>query len=495
MTHNQVRTYGGWRRSRGMGLLGLGPTATFIMLGVFVALILLAAFSLKAALYVAPPVVLAGAAGTVRAGGVPLAQLAVQRIRWRYGASKGHTGYRADVVLQHTGVLQLPGTLAATELLSAEDGYGTRYGLVRDRHTGYLTATVRVVPTSTWLADTGDADGWVANWGAWLASLGYIPTLRWVTVTVDTAPDPGSTLGDQLARAIDTAAPRAALDIVDRLAATAPTAAADVDTRVSVTFDPARSPAAPKTLADAVTETGQTLTGLESALGSCGVTVLGRARAADIAGVVRTAFDPAVRGQVSRLLATGVGPNLEEQLDWASAGPAGTEERWDCYRHDSGVSVSYAWREAPRQNVHSDVLARLVAPGPYPKRVSLQYRPFPASVAARTLDSEVRAAEFRREYSRRTRRDVTARDAHDHARARQAADEEARGAGVSLLGLYVTVTVTDPELLPRATADTEAAAEASKLRLQRLYRSQAAGFTATLPCGICLPELARRPRH
>ena len=163
-------------------------------------LVLVAAFSLKALLYVAPPAVLAAAAGLVRVGGVPLAQLAVQRLRWWHGTSAGHTSYRADVVLQHTGVLQLPGTLAATELLSAEDGRGGRYGLVRDRHTGYLTATLRVVPVSTWLADTGDADGWVANWGAWLASLGYLPALRWVTVTVDTAPDPGSTLTDQVAR-------------------------------------------------------------------------------------------------------------------------------------------------------------------------------------------------------------------------------------------------------------------------------------------------------
>jgi hypothetical protein len=495
MMHDQVRTYGGWRRSRGIGLLGLGPAATFILLGAFVALVLVAAFSLKAALYVAPPAMLAGAAGIVRVGGVPIAQLAVQRMRWEYGTSAGYTSYRADVVLRHTGVLQLPGTLAATELLSAEDGHGGHYGLVRDRHTGYLTATLRVVPTSTWLADTGDADGWVANWGAWLASLGHIPALRWVTVTVDTAPDPGTTLTDQVARAIDTSAPRAALEIMDQLVATAPAAAADVDTRVSITFDPARSPAAPKTIGEAVTETGQTLVGLEAALGSCGVTVLGRARAADIAGIVRTEFDPAVRGHINRLLATGVSPALEQQLNWASAGPAGAQERWDCYQHDSGTSVTYAWREAPRQNVHSDVLARLVAPGPYPKRVSLQYRPFPASAAARTLDSEVRAAEFRHEYSRRTRRDVTARDAHDHARARQAADEEARGAGVSLLGLYVTVTVTDPAQLPRATADTEASAESSKIRLQRLYRSQAAGFTATLPCGICLPDLARRIRH
>ena len=490
-----VRTYGGWRRSRSIGLLGLGPVATLVMLGCFAALILVAAFSLQALLYVAPPALLAGAAALIRVGGVSLAQLAVQRLRWWRGTRAGHSSYRAEVVLRHTGVLQLPGILAATELLSGEDGRGGRYGLVRDRHTGYLTASLRVAPVSTWLADPADADRWVANWAAWLASLGYLPPLRWVTVTVDTAPDPGSTLTGQVAAVIDTSAPRAALEILDQLVATAPAAAADVDTRVSLTFDPAAFPAQPRGIAEAVTEVGQMMFGLESALAACGVSVLGRARASDLAGIVRTAFDPAVRGEINRLLATGISPALEEQLNWASAGPAGAEERWDSYQHDSGTSVSWAWREAPRQNVTSDVLARLLAPGAYPKRVALQYRPLPASAAARSLDNEVRAAEFRHEYSRRTRRDVTARDTQDHARARQAADEEAHGAGVSLLGLYVTVTVTDPAQLPRATADTQAAADASKIRLQRLYRSQAAAFTATLPCGICLPELARRLRH
>ncbi|HTT52863.1 MAG TPA: SCO6880 family protein [Streptosporangiaceae bacterium] len=494
-TDHPVRTYGGWRRSRSIGLLGLGPAATFILLGCFAALIVIAAVSIQLLIYVAPPAILAGAAGVTRVGGVPLAQLAALRLRWWHGTHAGYTAYRAEVVQQHTGTLQLPGTLAATELLSAEDGQGGHYGLVRDRHTGYLTATICVAPVSTWLADPADADQWVANWGAWLASLGYLPALRWVTVTVDTAPDPGSTLARQVAAAIDPAAPRPALEIMDQLVASAPAAAADVATRVSITVDPAASPAQPRTLTEAVTETGQALLGLESALGGCGVSVLGRARAADLAGIVRTAFDPAVRGEISRLLAAPMSPALGAHLDWSAAGPAGAEEHWDCYQHDSGTSVTWTWREPPRQNVTSSVLARLLGPGGYPKRVSLQYRPLPAAAAARTLEGEVRAAAFRSEYARRTRRDVTARDAHDQARARQAADEEARGAGVSLIGLYVTVTVTDPAQLPRAAADTEAAAESAKIRLQRLYRSQAAGFTATLPCGICLPELARRLRH
>ena len=141
------------------------------------------------------------------------------------------------------------------------------------------------------------------------------------------------------------------------------------------------------------------------------------------------------------------------------------------------------------------MLARLVAPGPYPKRVSLQYRPFRAAEATRALEAEVNAAEFRAVYKRRTGRDETARDVHDQARARQAAAEEAAGAGVCLISMYVTVTVTDAGELPRAAAETEAAAESSRIRLRRMTYSQAAGLAATLPVGICPAELARRMPH
>ena len=61
--------------------------------------------------------------------------------------------------------------------------------------------------------------------------------------------------------------------------------------------------------------------------------------------------------------------------------------------------------------------------------------------------------------------------------------------------MYVTVTVTDPGDLPRAAAETEAAAESSRIRLRRMTYSQAAGWAATLPVGICPAELARRMPH
>jgi hypothetical protein len=490
-TH-RPRDYGGWRRHRGIGLFGLGAAGTLVVLAALLALIITATADAGVLPYVAPPVLAAGGLGLPKIGGEPLALAAVRRVRWWHGSARNYTRYQAAVVAEHAPAFPMPGVLAPLALLDAEDGSGGRYGIVLDRRTGLMTPTLRVIPACMWLADREDADAWVANWGGWLASLGFLPTVRWITVTIDTAPEPGSTLADTVSAILDPAAPLAARQIMCQLVEAAPAAAADVDTRVSITFDPKASPTAPADLLAAAAEVGHTMHGLESALGACGVTVLGRASAAEIAGAVRTAFDPAARGEVNRILAQSHGTRLASQLGWADAGPIGAQEEPGCYRHDSGISVTWAWQEAPRQNVTADVLARLVAPGRYPKRVSLQYRPFPAAQATRALDAEVNAAQFRAIYKRRTGRDETARDSYDQARARQAAAEEAAGAGVCLVSLYVTVTVASAVDLPRAVAETEAAAESSRIRLRRMTYAQAAGWAATLPCGICPADLARR---
>jgi hypothetical protein len=498
MTQEQARRprdYGGWRRRRGIGLWGLGTAGTFAVLAGLLVLVLLAAVDVTALAFAAPLVVVAGALGVARISGEPVAMRGVRRLRWWCASVRGYTRYRVTAAARHSASFALPGVLAPVTLVSAEDEYGGRYGMAWDRRTGLLTPTLRVVAASTWLADRDDADSWVASWGGWLASLGHVPMLRWVTVTVDTAPEPGSALADAVADAIDPAAPPAARQLMAQLADAAPTATADVDTRVSLTFDPKASPVPLRSLDKAAAEVGSVLTGLESALGSCGVSVLGRMSAPEITGVVRSAFDPDARGEVTRIAVRRRAGQPAAQLGWTEAGPVGAEESPGYYGHDGGLSVTWAWHEAPRQNVTADVLARLIAPGPYAKRVSVQYRPFPAAAATRVLEAEVNAATFRAHYRSRTGREETARDAHDQAHARQAAVEEAAGAGVCLISLYITVTVTVSSDLPRAVAWVEAAAEASKIRLRRMAYSQAAGFAATLPCGICPAELGRRIRR
>ena len=68
-----------------------------------------------------------------------------------------------------------------------------------------------------------------------------------MTVTIDTAPEPGSTLADTVSAALDPAAPLAARQIMNQLVQAAPAAAADVDTRVSITFDPKAFQQCPRT--------------------------------------------------------------------------------------------------------------------------------------------------------------------------------------------------------------------------------------------------------
>ena len=83
------RDYGGWRLRRGIGLLGLGLGGTAAVLGALLVLVITAAASPAALLYVAPPLLVCGGAGLTRIGGEPLALAALRRARWRHAALAG----------------------------------------------------------------------------------------------------------------------------------------------------------------------------------------------------------------------------------------------------------------------------------------------------------------------------------------------------------------------------------------------------------------------
>ena len=155
---SRARSYGGWRRRRGIGLWGLGTGGTLTVLAAVMTVILVAAVKVSALLYVAPPVAIAAGLGLARVGGETIGLKALRRLRWWWASGRGYTKYRVSVVTEYAGGFTLPGVLAPAALLSAEDGFGGRYGLVWDRRTGLLTPTLRVVPASTWLADRADAD-------------------------------------------------------------------------------------------------------------------------------------------------------------------------------------------------------------------------------------------------------------------------------------------------------------------------------------------------
>lgn len=485
MSQERVRTYGGWRERRGFGVAGLDGRGTAAALAAGVGVLIVGMFSTTGLLILAPALLLLGLGTWARWRGEPLADTAARHLSFRRARRHGWSAHRAGHGRPAGAHWTLPGPLATTALLSALDESARPWAVVWDRRTGCLTGTWLVAPTSTWLVDPDQAESWVSAWHAWLAGLGYAPALRHVTVTVETTPATPTALAAALAPRLDPAAPTAARQLITDLLDQAPTAAAAVQTRVTVTIDPSRSQAPLGDLAEQVAEFSRMLTGLATALAGCGLTVLRRATLADTITWVRAAFDPTA----SSTLATG----LPTDPSWADARPIAADEAWDRYRADSGHSVSYGWDEAPRQAVPADVLTRLITPGRWRKRVTLVLTPTPAAAAARELDLQAQAATFRGQLKAKSGRDETARDLADRDRARQAAAEEARGAGLVTLQAYATVTVVNPDDLPAAAADLEHRAEQSRIRLRRLYGSQAAGFATGLSLGAT-PELLRGRR-
>lgn len=479
---DEVRLYGNWRAERGWGIGALSTSATITVFVAVLVPLLAVSIAPVTALPLTGVAAVAIAAVVVRIGGSTASDVVVRRVRFHRAERAGWTELSGGVLTEHPRASDLPGVLAPLSPLDVDDGRGGRQTLLWNRRTGTLSAVLRCSPIGLDLADVDQTDRWVASWGGLLADLGFQPLIQHISVTVDSAPAGGTTVRDVIARRLDPGAPALSRKILDELASLTPATAAEVDTRVTVTFDPNRASPRPSDLLAAVTEVGRWLPGIETGLATCGVAVLGRATTGWLTGRIRAAFDPAARPEIART----------ELLKWADAGPVAASEAWDSYRHEGGLSVSWALRDAPRQPVAAGVLAPLLSPGPFPRRITWLYHPYAADEAATKVEAEVTSGQIRSAWATRTRRDETQRERDDRTRAQQSAREEATGAGVGRFTLYVTTTVTHDLDLPAAVADVEQRAGQSKLRLRQMRGAQAATFAAALGLGTDPTDLARR---
>lgn len=493
---NSTRMYGGWRARRGYGIGNLTEAQTAVLAGcVFIPLVVwvvIVTFGLSLLIipFVVGVAVIAAAFTLIpyRAHGTSLGGALMIWVRTRKAGRNGWTEWETGVFTRHPRRQELPGVLAPIVPLSSQDGLGQPFGLLWDRRTGRLTGSVRVAPVGTVLADQEQTDLWIGSFASWLAALGYEPTLEWVAIVVESAPSSGTELADYVADRLDPAAPQVARDTMTEIAASHRGSTADISVRVSMTFQPQRARPAPQDDGERVAEVSRAMSGLEGDLPLCGVATLGRATAVNWTHWLRSAYDPDARGELARLA------EQDHLLAWTDAGPIRAESLRDHYWHDSGWSVSWAMSALPSQAVTSTILAPLVTPGRYHRRVCITYQPYPADQAGDVVTREASGSSFRRQFRRRRGIDDTARERADEARAVQAAEEEAHGAGVGMWALYVTTTVDDPRQLPDAIADVESRARNAKLRLRRCWGWQHVGFAASLGAGIYPPELAKRGR-
>ncbi|MDX2841033.1 hypothetical protein PV377_18990 [Streptomyces ipomoeae] len=468
--------YGGWRRSKSMGIWSLNTPQTVIAVGAMLTpILLLVVGGSIATLSVTVPLALVVITLTVwQRHGMPLMSYVIGRARWSWGQMRGETSYRS-VFLPSPEALDLPGMAAPTKLVRAEspDGRGP-VGLVWNQRTGTMTAALLLNPAGSLLASGATVRSQVTSWGDALARLADEDGVKVGAVTLQITPSSGAALSDHVRGRLDPNAPRLARQAIGELVDRAPRASAQLAAWMSLVIDPAASPEKPKGPAEAAAVALGALDAVD--LSGAGVDVLRRATDADIKRLVRGAFSPVDMDAPADQI---------EELVWHEVGPVASEDDWQTYRHDGYHSVSYVLREAPRKLVTYDVLLKLLAPGAFTRRVTLAYRVLPTDEAQAVVEREVNAGEAREEYRQRTKRAATRRERVDREHAERTAAEEATGAGMVQWSIYVTTTVSDAADLPAARREIDKAARASGgLRFRPAFGGQSAALVVGLPVGI-----------
>ncbi|MDQ3157296.1 MAG: hypothetical protein M3Q98_11305, partial [Actinomycetota bacterium] len=262
---------------------------------------------------------------------------------------------------------------------------------------------------------------------------------------------------------------------------------AQVRAWVSLTFNGRTYSGRKRNTEDVARDLAARLPGLTQTLS---VTGAGPARPIDaqtLCEIVRVAYDPAAATLIDDVHASGNAPDLT----WSDVGPTATETSWDSYRHDGAWSRTWAMSAAPRGEVFSSVLTRLLAPNGDidRKRVTIIYRPLDSAKAARTVEADKRNADFRINSSNRP----SARATTSSRSAAATASEEAKGAGLVDFGMLITATVTSRDRMPDARAAIDNLAATARLLIRPVHGSQDSAFAACLPLGLVLQSHARIP--
>ncbi|MCX4808975.1 hypothetical protein OG594_46845 [Streptomyces sp. NBC_01214] len=472
----QQPLYGGWRRSKSMGIATLNSGQTVVVVGAMLTPIMVIILGGPlSTLAVTVPIALTVIILTVwQRHGMPLMSYAIGRARWSLANMRGETSYRS-VFLPSPEALDLPGMVAPTKLIRAEasDGRGST-GLVWNQRTGTMTAALLLNPAGSLLASGTTVRSQVTAWGDTLARLADEDGVQMAAVTLQITPSSGAALSDHVRGRLDPAAPPLARQAIRELVEGAPRASAQMAAWLSLVIDPAASPEKPTGPAESAAVALGALDAVD--LSGAGVDVLRRATDVDIKRLVRGAFVPSDMDAPAAQI---------EELVWHEVGPVAAEDEWTHYQHDGHYSTSWVLREAPRKLVAYDSLLKLLAPGQFTRRVTLVYRVLPTHEAQAVVEREINANDARRQYRERTKRTSTRRERVDAVHAERTAEEEAMGAGMVQWSIYVTTTVDNLADLPAARREIEKAARSSGgLRFRPAFGGQSAALVVGLPVGI-----------
>ncbi|MGB6244604.1 SCO6880 family protein [Gordonia sp. (in: high G+C Gram-positive bacteria)] len=485
-THsNNVILYGRWERPRSSGLFGRTWGETLFAGGVIVSVILLRLFtnSWPLALTVLTIGVAIFIPLIIRRNGRSGLELIAMRFQFWKGARKGENIYAGGVFGVIPGAARMPGIQGDTRLYEYELRNGDRFGLIHAKARDHYSVFLDAQPQGQERVEQWQINAWVHNWDLFLANLGTVQGLVGCVVVIESVPDNGYRVREEVKRLVDPAAPEYAKRVMMETATERVSARVRNEVRIQLTFSRQRS-ADSAEVADQGAAIGRVLSSIVDRAVAAGLSAR-TISAADLCVAAARAYRP----ELTRELEAMAGAGEHGDLRWDMVGPRGCKGEWDSFVHNGYRSVTWEMSAAPAGTVAHDTLLPLLAPRAdlEHKRVAVVYRPHGIADAVRMVDADFKDA-LAAEQAKTGVGSAAASLRVDNTRA--ARQEQARGAGLTRFGLMVSLTAPRDADMPTLAAEVEGLGSASRLTLQRMWGGQDSAFAGALGLGIVLPEYA-----
>lgn len=482
MTATAPRTYRFPARDRNAWLLGLtgaqclllaaGGVAAGTALNAGVPLPLATAFAVAAAVL---------SFATIDAQ--PVHETAAVAADWTVRRHRKHTRWTQPLTTTTDAAAAFPASFGPIRVGELTPVSGPPIGVVEDRRTGSLSATLRAAGHGFVLQDHHEQARLLAGWGDALA--GFCternPTAR-LTVTEWAAPAGLDTHERYLADFDAPPVPDAASAAYRELLAAAGPLATRHETLLTVTVDPPRTRRQRRGRTTVRAETVQALQDqlrlFTGRLDNAGLDASPPLTASELAAAARTRLDPGCTPRLAtRHRAAG------QAVSVGNAGPMAFDTTWTHVRVDGAFHAVYWIAEWPRLDVGAGWLEPMLLHAGGVRTVTLLLEPVPPRLSQRGVERDAIRVASDEEQRRRGGWRVGAR--HRRAADAVAAREAELVGGYAELGFagLVTVTATDRDALERSCVDYEQTAAQAGLELRRLDGRHDLAVPLALPFG------------
>lgn len=471
--------YGNPLRSGSIRLGGWFPVRAGVIL-VVTALVVLICFQTKEfilGLLIAVGVVTYVAVFEIPFGAEDITLMTRARRRFTHmqRVDSGETLFLGSTFTAQNKGLALPGVLSTLKVRDEVDGLGNPVQLLHHTRADQLSVTIESAPAGISMNTQAKTTDLVTNYASWLSSLSGENGLRGAQVVIDSVFESAAPLAESILSNLKPDAPAVAQQIARESAGMLPEKVAHVRAYTTLGYKISE-------LADdvdgAAAEVLSMIPRHLKALSAAGAGVSQVLADADYADMMYVAYNPHRNAEVAQ----EIKDDIRAYRSFEGAGPAYFNSSHPrVVFHDGVASMTIMMTEPSKSKITDHSFEKLFAPNRnfLRKRVSLIYRPVPASAQHARVNNASRATTT--EVSSKKRR--TAFDKKKKAAAEAAMQQAAEGAVIQEWALMVTVTF-EPNRAAQRTAENELKALMGGLKWCFADFSADAAFHQTLPLGL-----------